>query len=172
MSKLQDLYTGSAGQAAVMSEFLVRGYNVAVPEVDRGDDLFVVQDAESSVFSSLVADLGFSAQELGCFGDLRLFWIEGVERSDREVGDDPRLAFALRSNAAVASASLHETLRERRPAGGLRPGVSTSSGSDAEHQHETTRAVSNRTLGEAASRMAVDTAESPNERNADHAKET
>ena len=41
---MQDLYTGGAGQAAVMSEFLVRGYNVAVPEVDRGDDLFVVQD--------------------------------------------------------------------------------------------------------------------------------
>ena len=45
MSKMQDLYTGSAGQAAVMSEFLIRGYNVAVPEVDRGDDLFVVEDA-------------------------------------------------------------------------------------------------------------------------------
>lgn len=41
---MQNLYTGSAGQAAVMSEFLVRGYNVAVPEVDRGDDLFVVED--------------------------------------------------------------------------------------------------------------------------------
>ena len=29
---------------AVMAEFLARGYNVAVPEVDRGDDLFVVRD--------------------------------------------------------------------------------------------------------------------------------
>lgn len=45
----QDLYTGSAGQAAVMSEFLIRGYNVAVPEVDRGDDLFVVHDLEGSL---------------------------------------------------------------------------------------------------------------------------
>jgi len=42
---MQNLYTGSAGQTAVMSEFLCRGYNVAVPEVDRGDDLFVVQDS-------------------------------------------------------------------------------------------------------------------------------
>ena len=32
-----------------MSEFLFRGYNVAVPEVDRGDDLFVVQDADGSL---------------------------------------------------------------------------------------------------------------------------
>lgn len=48
MSKIQDLYTGSAGQTSVMSEFLIRGYNVAVPEVDRGDDLFVVHDASGN----------------------------------------------------------------------------------------------------------------------------
>lgn len=30
---------------AVMSEFLDRGYNVAVPEVDIGDDIFVVRDS-------------------------------------------------------------------------------------------------------------------------------
>lgn len=29
---------------AVMAEFLVRGYNVAIPEVDVGDDIFVVRD--------------------------------------------------------------------------------------------------------------------------------
>jgi hypothetical protein len=27
-----------------MSEFLMRGWNVAVPEVDIGDDIFVVRD--------------------------------------------------------------------------------------------------------------------------------
>lgn len=27
-----------------MSEFLIRGWNVAIPEVDIGDDIFVVQD--------------------------------------------------------------------------------------------------------------------------------
>lgn len=35
-------YTGKSGQLAVMSEFLIRGYNVAMPEVDEGDDIFVV----------------------------------------------------------------------------------------------------------------------------------
>jgi hypothetical protein len=45
MSKqLQHLYLGKAGQFAVMSLFLVRGWNVAVPEVDIGDDIFVVRD--------------------------------------------------------------------------------------------------------------------------------
>jgi len=43
MSKAK-LYLGRAGQMVVMSEFLDRGYNVAVPEVDAGDHIFVVKD--------------------------------------------------------------------------------------------------------------------------------
>lgn len=46
---MRDLYTGAAGQALVMSEFLMRGYNVAIPEVDRGDDLFVVEDSNGDL---------------------------------------------------------------------------------------------------------------------------
>lgn len=46
MSKLANLYIGRAGQMVVMAEFLVRGYNVAVPEVDIGDDIFVVRDID------------------------------------------------------------------------------------------------------------------------------
>lgn len=38
------LYLGKAGHLTVMSEFLIRGWNVAIPEVDIGDDIFVVQD--------------------------------------------------------------------------------------------------------------------------------
>ena len=40
----QNLYLGRAGQMAVMAEFLLRGWNVALPEVDVGDDIFVVKD--------------------------------------------------------------------------------------------------------------------------------
>lgn len=49
MSK-QHLYTGKAGQLAVMAEFVVRGYNVSVPEIDIGDDLFVVRDATGELY--------------------------------------------------------------------------------------------------------------------------
>jgi hypothetical protein len=35
---------GMAGHYAAMSEFLLRGYNVAIPSVDVGDDVFVVDD--------------------------------------------------------------------------------------------------------------------------------
>ncbi len=44
MSKKFNQYIGKAGHLAVMSEFLMRGWNVAIPEVDKGDDIFVVQD--------------------------------------------------------------------------------------------------------------------------------
>jgi hypothetical protein len=44
MSKKNNLYLGKAGQSLIMSEFLARGWNVAIPEVDVGDDLFVVED--------------------------------------------------------------------------------------------------------------------------------
>ena len=44
MSKRYNLYLGKAGQLATMSYFLMRGWNVATPEVDVGDDIFVVED--------------------------------------------------------------------------------------------------------------------------------
>jgi hypothetical protein len=44
MSKRNNLYVGRAGQMAVMAEFLWRGWNVALPEVDVGDDVLVVKD--------------------------------------------------------------------------------------------------------------------------------
>lgn len=37
-------HLGTAGHYAAMSEFLYRGYNVAVPAVDLGDDVYVVED--------------------------------------------------------------------------------------------------------------------------------
>ena len=45
MSKKTNLYSGRGGQMAVMAEFLMRGYNVAIPEVDVGDDILVVTDS-------------------------------------------------------------------------------------------------------------------------------
>lgn len=48
MSK-RHLYTGKSGQLAVMAEFLSRGYNVAVPEVDVGDDMFVIRDRDGQL---------------------------------------------------------------------------------------------------------------------------
>jgi hypothetical protein len=40
----QNAYIGKAGQLAVMAELALLGYNVALPEIDKGDDVFVVND--------------------------------------------------------------------------------------------------------------------------------
>ena len=37
-------HLGRAGEFAAMSEILARGWNVAIPEVDMGSDVFVAQD--------------------------------------------------------------------------------------------------------------------------------
>ncbi len=42
-------YFGKAAHLFVMSEFLIRGWNVAIPEVDQGDDVFVVKHADSAL---------------------------------------------------------------------------------------------------------------------------
>jgi hypothetical protein len=49
MSKKQGLYLGKAGHLVVMAEFLLRGWNVAIPEVDVGDDVYVVEDGTGSL---------------------------------------------------------------------------------------------------------------------------
>ena len=46
MTAKYNLYLGEAGQAAASSYFLARGWNVATPRVDIGDDLLVIEDAK------------------------------------------------------------------------------------------------------------------------------
>lgn len=43
-------YIGKAGHLAVMGELCFRGYNVAMPEIDKGDDVFVVNDATGAMW--------------------------------------------------------------------------------------------------------------------------
>jgi hypothetical protein len=49
MSTKQNLYIGRSGQMAVMAMFLLRGYNVAIPEIDIGEDIFVVRDRDGDL---------------------------------------------------------------------------------------------------------------------------
>jgi len=69
MKQNYHLYLGKAGHLTVMSEFLTRGWNVAIPEVDVGDDIFVVQDDNGTLrrvqvktSTSTVRKNGFSGQ--------------------------------------------------------------------------------------------------------------
>ena len=53
-------YLGMAAHYAAMSEFLIRGYNVAIPAVDVGDDVLVIDDGQGTVSRVQVkmSDLG------------------------------------------------------------------------------------------------------------------
>jgi hypothetical protein len=46
VTKKYNQFIGKAGHLAMMSEFLIRGWNVGMPEVDIGDDIFVVHTHE------------------------------------------------------------------------------------------------------------------------------
>jgi len=46
----RDRYFGRSGELAVLSEFLAREYNVAVPEVDIGQDVLVVRDKTENIW--------------------------------------------------------------------------------------------------------------------------
>lgn len=43
-------YIGTAGHLAAMAEFAYRGYNVAIPEIDKGDDVFVINDVAGTLW--------------------------------------------------------------------------------------------------------------------------
>lgn len=43
-------YIGKAGHLALMGELCLRGYNVAMPEIDKGDDVFVVNDTSGAMW--------------------------------------------------------------------------------------------------------------------------
>lgn len=65
----KSLYLGKAGERYVMSEFLARGWNVAMPDVDIGDDIFVVGDnlgifqrIQVKTAQATVRENGYSAQ--------------------------------------------------------------------------------------------------------------
>jgi hypothetical protein len=59
-------HVGKAGHLAVMAEFLLRGYNVAMPEVDLGDDIFVVEDQQGTLWRIQVKTAIGRSMSNGC----------------------------------------------------------------------------------------------------------
>lgn len=55
-------YIGKAGHLALMGEICFRGYNVAMPEIDKGDDIFVVNDLTGSMWRIQVKTSAGTAQ--------------------------------------------------------------------------------------------------------------
>ncbi|NES24057.1 MAG: hypothetical protein F6K41_35390 [Symploca sp. SIO3E6] len=72
MAKRANLYLAQAGQAVVMAEFLARGWNVAVPQVDVGDDLFIVCDSNGQFTRTQVKTASAQQRSYGYSAQFRL----------------------------------------------------------------------------------------------------
>jgi hypothetical protein len=69
------MYFGKGAENVAMSELLLRGYNVAVPMVDIGDDIYVVEDAQSNLVRVQVKSANCKKMEYGFAAHIRLqFW--------------------------------------------------------------------------------------------------
>src|SRR5439155_16162614 len=66
------LYFGRSGQLAAMSELLYRRRNAAIPEVDVGDDVFVVRDEDDIVTRVQVKSANATAQHGGYFAQFSI----------------------------------------------------------------------------------------------------
>ena len=93
-SYTKSLYLGKAGERYVMSEFLARGWNVAMPDVDIGDDIFVVGDnlgifqrIQVKTAQATIRDNGYSAQ-----------FNLSVKSFQASVGENLHFVFVVRKN--------------------------------------------------------------------------
>lgn len=94
------IYFGRAGEYFAMSELLLRGWNVAVPVVDVGDDVFVINDDDKTTWrvqvkttmdvspgtgsdGSTKARFTLSRAQLGASHDTELFYMLMMRGSSR-----------------------------------------------------------------------------------------
>lgn len=93
-SNWHNLYLGQAGQMYVMSEFLSRGWNVAVPEVNVGDDIFVVKDKEGTFRRAQVKTATGQSKKYGCSALFKL----SIQQLQTTFTPDLHYIFTIRFN--------------------------------------------------------------------------
>ena len=94
MSKKYNLYLGKAGQLAIMSYFLARGWNVAMPDVDIGDDIFVVGDNLGIFQRVQVKTAQATIRENGYSVQFNL----SVKSMQASIGENLHFVFVVRKN--------------------------------------------------------------------------
>jgi hypothetical protein len=85
----QHLYVGQSGLFAAMSEFLYRGYNVAPPAVDLGEDVFVVRARPNVVTRVQAKSSNTQNTRAGYFAQFN------VPLDQLEEQDDPELVYVF-----------------------------------------------------------------------------
>jgi hypothetical protein len=93
-SSHQNIYIGKAGQLAVMAELAFRGYNVSLPEIDKGDDIFVVNDITRELWRIQVK--GATPQQRN--GNYQVVILEKqITTKPKDKSPDLHFVFALRT---------------------------------------------------------------------------
>jgi len=108
-------YLGKAGHLAVMAELAFRGYNVATPEIDIGDDVFAVNDRTGVLWRVQVKTATASAQRQSkrCQFSLRL------DQLRRPQSPELHYVFVSRFNDRWNFVVLSRAVLEHLQAGGL-----------------------------------------------------
>jgi hypothetical protein len=65
-------FFAKSGEAIVTSELLSRGYNISVPVVDTGDDLYVVNDSEADLIRVQIKSANCKKKPYGFCGQVRI----------------------------------------------------------------------------------------------------
>jgi hypothetical protein len=84
---------GTAGEFFAMSELLLRGWNVAVPVIDVGDDVFVIDDADKTTWRVQVKSAMATRSERGSSATLKAHFT--LSRSQLGAGHDMELFYML-----------------------------------------------------------------------------
>ena len=81
-----------------MAEFLIRGWNVAIPEVDVGDDIFMVQDEKGMIIRVQVKTATAKEQKNGYSAQFNV----QLKQIKNETEIDLVYVFVVRNNAQWA----------------------------------------------------------------------
>ena len=106
-------FVGKAGHLAVMAELAWRGYNVALPEIDIGDDIFVLNPTSGTVWRVQVKTAS------GKVGKRRVTYQFRLPLAQMNAAVSPRLVFVFagrRPNRwhyfAISSAALRKLRKD------------------------------------------------------------
>lgn len=109
-----DHLLGKSGQHAAMAEFLARGFNIAIPDVDTGDD-FLVLDERTGEFSRIQVKTSSTTPLKTEWGFQTQFW---VRTRQLETPKKPELYYVLaarhRRNWEYLIVARRTLLREHR----------------------------------------------------------
>lgn len=87
------MYFGKAGHLFMMAEFLLRYWNVSIPEVDVGDDIFVVQN-DLGKLVRIQVETAIERYTRGCYQ--ASFFLDGPRLREKKEGARVYYVFLVR----------------------------------------------------------------------------